>query len=229
MGFLSGTLFENLVARSTTSSGLAPYASSSTDNDYSNNEENNPVILDNKHPQSSVSTQGILFGIFSSLTTAFHAIIIKDSLDVVRGKTLDLVYYNNLLSAVGLFPIMLFMGELGACSAMVKGAWTEFAVQMQTSGSSSWWWWLSSWMASLVYDVPTPSSSMLDASVVVSTDEYNGMSTTAYGAGSVNALTMFIVGGIVSGAFGFLINLAGFLQIQVTSPVTHMISSAFRG
>ena len=31
------------------------------------------------------------------------------------------------------------------------------------------------------------------------------------------------------GFFGFLINLAGFLQIKVTSPVTHMVSSAARG
>ena len=31
------------------------------------------------------------------------------------------------------------------------------------------------------------------------------------------------------GIFGYLINVAGFLQIKVTSPVTHMISSALRG
>jgi GDP-fucose transporter C1 len=31
------------------------------------------------------------------------------------------------------------------------------------------------------------------------------------------------------GFVGFLINIAGFLQIKVTSPVTHMVSSAVRG
>jgi len=39
----------------------------------------------------------------------------------------------------------------------------------------------------------------------------------------------FFVGTFIAGVFGFLINLAGFLQIKVTSPVTHMISSAVRG
>ncbi|KAK9761638.1 hypothetical protein K7432_013321 [Basidiobolus ranarum] len=39
----------------------------------------------------------------------------------------------------------------------------------------------------------------------------------------------FIIGVLVTGFFGFLINIAGFLQIKVTSPVTHMISSAVRG
>ena len=31
------------------------------------------------------------------------------------------------------------------------------------------------------------------------------------------------------GFVGFLINIAGFLQIKVTSPVSHMVSSAIRG
>jgi len=39
----------------------------------------------------------------------------------------------------------------------------------------------------------------------------------------------FWVGALVTGFFGFLINIAGTLQIAVTSPVTHMISSAVRG
>lgn len=39
----------------------------------------------------------------------------------------------------------------------------------------------------------------------------------------------FIWGTILSGASGLLINLAGFLQIKVTSPITHTVSSAARG
>ncbi|KAI8449250.1 hypothetical protein BY996DRAFT_7500639 [Phakopsora pachyrhizi] len=42
-------------------------------------------------------------------------------------------------------------------------------------------------------------------------------------------LRTFVVGTLVTGFFGFLISLAGFLSIKVTSPVTHMISSAIRG
>jgi len=39
----------------------------------------------------------------------------------------------------------------------------------------------------------------------------------------------FWVGGLVTGVFGFLICIAGFVSIKVTSPVTHMISAAVRG
>jgi len=42
-------------------------------------------------------------------------------------------------------------------------------------------------------------------------------------------LRTFIWGAAITGLFGFLISLAAFISIKVTSPVTHMISSAARG
>lgn len=42
-------------------------------------------------------------------------------------------------------------------------------------------------------------------------------------------LRTFWIGGLVTGIFGFLICIAGFISIKVTSPVTHMVSSAVRG
>lgn len=42
-------------------------------------------------------------------------------------------------------------------------------------------------------------------------------------------LRSFLMGTLLAGAAGLLINLAGFLQIKVTSPVTHTVSSAARG
>ncbi|KAG0323155.1 hypothetical protein BGZ97_012873 [Linnemannia gamsii] len=39
----------------------------------------------------------------------------------------------------------------------------------------------------------------------------------------------FLFAAFVTGIFGFLINLAGFLQISKTSPTTHMVSGAVRG
>jgi len=38
----------------------------------------------------------------------------------------------------------------------------------------------------------------------------------------------FFVGSLVTGCFGFLLGLAGLLSIKVTSPVSHMVSSAAR-
>ncbi|KAF9384139.1 hypothetical protein BGX21_001371 [Mortierella sp. AD011] len=43
------------------------------------------------------------------------------------------------------------------------------------------------------------------------------------------AFHTFIAACLVTGVFGFLVNLAGFMQISKTSPTTHMISGAVRG
>eukprot|EP00128_Syssomonas_multiformis_P016259 Colp12_sorted_trinity150504_noHs@31555 len=111
---------------------------------------------------------GVIYGAISSVTTALHAVVIKQSLKVVE-NTMDLVYYNSVLSALGLLPIVIVRMELGPA---------------------------------------------LD--LFVNPDLASSRST-------------FIWGCILTGFIGFLINIAGFLQIKVTSPVTHMISSAVRG
>ncbi|KAI0249782.1 hypothetical protein BJV78DRAFT_1224825 [Lactifluus subvellereus] len=48
-------------------------------------------------------------------------------------------------------------------------------------------------------------------------------------SGHGEGLWTFIVGSAVSGSVGFLLSIAGALSIKVTSPITHMISSAIRG
>ncbi|KAF8830270.1 hypothetical protein HHX47_DHR2000360 [Lentinula edodes] len=45
----------------------------------------------------------------------------------------------------------------------------------------------------------------------------------------MSALTTFIWGSIITGALGFMMSIASLLSIKVTSPITHMISSAVRG
>ncbi|KAH9886237.1 hypothetical protein C8Q73DRAFT_795416 [Cubamyces lactineus] len=47
--------------------------------------------------------------------------------------------------------------------------------------------------------------------------------------GQMSTLTTFIMGSIITGAFGFLMSLASLMSIKVTSPITHMVSSAVRG
>ncbi|KAG0257279.1 hypothetical protein BG011_004046 [Mortierella polycephala] len=43
------------------------------------------------------------------------------------------------------------------------------------------------------------------------------------------AFKTFLFAAFITGIFGFLVNLAGFMQISKTSPTTHMISGAVRG
>lgn len=115
-----------------------------------------------------LSVRGVAYGLLSSLTTALHAVVIKSSLKVVGDNTMDLVYYNNVLSMIMLAPMCVLSGELSDTLALFDSARSEH-------------------------------------------------------------LHTLMMGSAVTGFFGFLINIAGFLQIKVTSPVTHMISSAARG
>ncbi|KAI6015073.1 hypothetical protein F5J12DRAFT_815715 [Pisolithus orientalis] len=47
--------------------------------------------------------------------------------------------------------------------------------------------------------------------------------------GGLSPLSTFIWGSLITGSFGFLMSVASVLSIKVTSPITHMISSAVRG
>ena len=58
-----------------------------------------------------VSLVGISFGVASSMITAMHSVVIKKSLEVVKGSALHLSWYTNLLSAVILLPVLLLAGE----------------------------------------------------------------------------------------------------------------------
>ncbi|KAF8500176.1 hypothetical protein F5888DRAFT_1679785 [Russula emetica] len=48
-------------------------------------------------------------------------------------------------------------------------------------------------------------------------------------SGHAEGLRTFLVGSAITGSVGFLLSIACALSIQVTSPITHMISSAVRG
>ena len=60
---------------------------------------------------AKVSSVGVFFGVASSMITAMHSVVIKRSLDVVKGSALHLSWYTNLMSAVALVPIFLLRGE----------------------------------------------------------------------------------------------------------------------
>ncbi|KAG9313742.1 hypothetical protein JVU11DRAFT_6097 [Chiua virens] len=54
---------------------------------------------------------GIGFGVASSAITAVHSVVIKKSLDVVKGSAMHLSWYTNLLSAVLMIPLIALAGE----------------------------------------------------------------------------------------------------------------------
>jgi len=121
-----------------------------------------------------VSLVGVSFGVVSSLITAVHSVVIKTSLEVVKGSTLHLSWYTNLLSAVVLLPIVVLAGELPEVLEILFG----------------------------------PNEKP---------------------AGDLSTVMTFILGSVITGAFGFLMSIASLLSIKVTSPISHMVSSAARG
>ena len=74
------------------------------------------VVLDKSYSSfgNSNATLGIVCGLVSTLTTSLHAVVIKRSLDIVNGDTLELAWYNNLLSALVLLPVIHLAGETPA-------------------------------------------------------------------------------------------------------------------
>ncbi|KAI0795559.1 hypothetical protein C8Q75DRAFT_746522 [Abortiporus biennis] len=128
------------------------------------------VFLDGTH----VSLVGVSFGVASSMITAVHSVVIKRSLEVVKGSALHLSWYSNLLSSIALIPVIIVMGEL-------PGIWDLF------------------------FGIdPTPPNEM-------------------------SKWATFVWGSAITGVFGFLMSIASLLSIKVTSPITHMVSSAVRG
>jgi GDP-fucose transporter C1 len=123
-----------------------------------------------------ISLVGVSFGVASSGITALHSVVIKKSLDVVKGSTLLLSWYTNLLSAIVLAPLVVLAGEVPA-------------------------------VVSLLY----------------------GQNLSLANTGGMSALRTFLWGSVITGALGFMMSLASLLSIKVTSPITHMVSSAVRG
>lgn len=53
--------------------------------------------------------------------------------------------------------------------------------------------------------------------------------TPLYIDGEMSVLSRFLWGSLVTGFVGWLLSIAGVLSIKITSPITHMVSSAVRG
>lgn len=68
---------------------------------------------------TDVSVIGVTFGVMSSMITAIHSVVIKRSLDVVKGSALHLSWYTNLYSAIALVPVVIIAGEVPAIAALL--------------------------------------------------------------------------------------------------------------
>lgn len=57
----------------------------------------------------------------------------------------------------------------------------------------------------------------------------SGVEDVVVADGRMSAFSTFMWGSLITGAVGFLMSIASLLSIKVTSPITHMVSSAVRG
>jgi len=94
------------------------------------------VLLDG----TPISIKGVWWGVFSSLLTSVHSVVIKRSLVVpgVDGSAIMLGWYSNLGSTVTLLPIIFLVGEVpgvlhlffgehqGSSSPLVTFMWGSF-------------------------------------------------------------------------------------------------------
>ena len=55
---------------------------------------------------------GMVLGVLAAAMIAIHAILVKSAIKKVEGKTMNLAYWQNALSALALLPGMLISGEI---------------------------------------------------------------------------------------------------------------------
>jgi solute carrier family 35 (GDP-fucose transporter), member C1 len=67
---------------------------------------------------TEVSMFGVSCGVFSSVITATHSVIIKKSLEVVKGSAINMSWYTNFMSAIALAPLVILGGEVPAVMSL---------------------------------------------------------------------------------------------------------------
>lgn len=81
-----------------------------------------------------LSVIGVIFGVSSSITTALHAVVIKRSISAVGDNMTNLIFYNNILSAIALIPFAMLAWPLerDAVMAMLQDPVLsrQFAIQL---------------------------------------------------------------------------------------------------
>ena len=55
---------------------------------------------------------GMIFGVAAAAMIAIHAVLVKGAIKAVEGKTMDLAYWQNVLSVIALLPGMAISGEI---------------------------------------------------------------------------------------------------------------------
>lgn len=65
---------------------------------------------------------GMVFGVLSAAMVAIHAVLVKAAMRAVDGRTMDLAYWQNALSAMVLIPGILVSGEVGGLMRLISGA-----------------------------------------------------------------------------------------------------------
>ncbi len=64
---------------------------------------------------------GVFFGVAGSCISAYHAILIKQSLPVVQGSTMDMMFYSNAYAVLIMVPIAVVRGEVPELAKLLSG------------------------------------------------------------------------------------------------------------
>lgn len=64
---------------------------------------------------------GMFLGVMSAAMVAVHAVLVKSALKAVDGRTMDLAYWQNALSALALLPGIVGAGELKGLARLING------------------------------------------------------------------------------------------------------------
>ncbi|KAJ3980546.1 hypothetical protein F5890DRAFT_1568676 [Lentinula detonsa] len=88
---------------------------------------------------------------------------------------------------------------------------------------------LLSWYTNLLSALVLVPIIVLAGETAEITKLFSGVDELYRTTGQMSALGTFVWGSVITGVLGFMMSIASLLSIKVTSPITHMISSAVRG
>ena len=119
------------------------------------------------------------------------------------------------LDGVNVSPAGIFFGVVSSMTTALHAVVIKKAMKLLDNSALALCWYMN-----------LLSSIVLGAVVLVS-GEVPRIAALLYADSQV--VKTFIWGSLITGVFGFLMGIASLLSIKVTSPITHMVSSAVRG
>lgn len=133
-------------------------------------------------------------------------------------------FIGNFLDAIPISPLGIAFGVTSSAISAVHSVVIKKSLDVVNGSAMH-----LSWYTNLLSAVVMLPLVLLVGEGPAIMELFSGGNEIISSSGGLSPLSTFIWGSLITGSFGFLMGLASVMSIKVTSPITHMVSSAVRG